>query len=221
MTLIAITSLSLILAAVMSAIAWRTSREERRRSDARVAALAAAIDGGDLELRPRDARPVVVRPLFSPSGSVVSPRRQLAAVAALGVFVVGAAAAFVVVLSGGARPAPAVGPSAIAPVELLALEHDRDGNRLTVRGIVRNPAAAVTIDGLAAVVSVFGPDGGLIASGRAAVAVPALTPGTEAPFVVAVPGADTVDRYRVSFRTDDRVVPHLDRRAPGVMAQAQ
>ena len=36
----------------------------------------------------------------------------------------------------------------------------------------------------------------------------------EATFVVTVPGAGAVDRYRVSFRTDDRIVPHVDRRAP-------
>jgi hypothetical protein len=214
-TLFAITSLSLILAAIMSVVAWRMSREERRRSDARVAALAAAIDGGERELRPAGT-------LLSLSGSAVSQGQRFAAAAALGVFVVGAAAAFAVVLGGGSRhvSAPAVA-SADAPLELLALEHDRDGDRLTVRGIVRNPAASATIDGLAAVVSVFSRDGRLIASGRAAVAVPALTPGTETPFLVSVPVADTVDRYRVSFRTDDRVVPHLDRRAQGVMARVQ
>jgi hypothetical protein len=206
-----------MLAAVMSVVAWRMSREQRRRSDARVAALAAAIDDGGLELRPAAAT------LFSPSGSVVSQGQRFAAVAALGLFVVGAAAALAVVLSGGARQtsAPAAGVPAHAPLELLALEHDRDGDRLTVRGIVRNPAASATIDGLTAVVSAFDRDGGLIASGRAAVAVPALTPGTETPFVITVPGADAVDRYRVSFRTDDHVVPHLDRRAHGVMAQVQ
>ena len=55
--------------------------------------------------------------------------------------------------------APAVArASANAPLELLALEHDRDGDRFIVRGIVRNPTGA-GIDGLAAVVSVFGRDG--------------------------------------------------------------
>ena len=38
--------------------------------------------------------------------------------------------------------------------------------------------------------------------------------GGESPFVVTVPGAADVGRYRVSFRTDDRVVPHIDRRSP-------
>ena len=43
-------------------------------------------------------------------------------------------------------------------------------------------------------------------------AVTALAAGAEAPFVVTLPDADSVDRYRVSFRTDDRIVPHVDRR---------
>jgi hypothetical protein len=59
---------------------------------------------------------------------------------------------------------------------------------------------------------VFSKDGAYIASERAPVAVAALAPGAEAPFVVALPDADSVDRYRVSFRTDDHIVPHVDRR---------
>jgi hypothetical protein len=39
-----------------------------------------------------------------------------------------------------------------------------------------------------------------------------LRPGGETTFVVTVPGAGDVGRYRVSFRTDDRIVPHVDRR---------
>src|SRR5437764_11700450 len=39
-TLILVTLLSLALAAVMTVLAWRLAREERRRSDARVAMLA-------------------------------------------------------------------------------------------------------------------------------------------------------------------------------------
>ena len=146
--------------------------------------------------------------------------------AVVAVFVVGAAAAFAVVAGRGwqrAVPAhpdtPAVAQtSASAPLELLALEHDRDDGRFIVRGIVRNPTG-VTIDGLTAVVSVFGRDGGFITSEGAAVAVSTLGPGTEAPFVVIVSGANDVDRYHLSFRTAAGIMPHLDRRARGVMAQ--
>ena len=146
--------------------------------------------------------------------------------AALGVFVAGAAVAFAVVAGSGPRRfgtirtdgPPAAQASANAPLELLALEHDRDGDRFIVRGIVRNPTE-VAIDGLAAVVSVFGRDGGLITSGRAAVPVSTLEPGAETPFVVTVSWADDVDRYHLSFHTAAGIVPHLDRRARSVMAR--
>ena len=143
---------------------------------------------------------------------------------AAGVFVAGAAAAFVVVTGIDARhPAPCANVTAGAqrpagaPLELVALEHDRDGDRFIVRGIVRNPAAAA-VSGLLAAVSVFGRDGGLIASGQAAVASPRLAAGAQTPFVVIVPDAADVDRYHLSFRTAAGVVPHLDRRAHGVLA---
>jgi hypothetical protein len=222
--LLTIAALSSILAVIMSAVAWRMRRDERRRSDARVTALAAAIEGDGVPTR---AYQVAVRGNFfsSPSDSVESAGRRLAGAAALGVFVVCAAAAFAVVAgragtvipSRSDRPAAAQG-SANAPLELLALEHDRDGDRFIVRGIVRNPTAA-TIDGLDASVSVFDRDGRLISSGRAAVAVRALAPGTDTPFVVAVSDADDVDRYHLSFRTAAGIVPHLDRRVRAVMAR--
>ena len=45
-------------------------------------------------------------------------------------------------------------------------------------------------------------------------AVPVLAPGVESTFVVTVPGASDVGRYRVSFQSNDRVVAHVDRREP-------
>jgi hypothetical protein len=49
---------------------------------------------------------------------------------------------------------------------------------------------------------------------------PQLQPGDESPFSISVPQAGPVARYRVSFRTEDRVVPHADRREPAVAAAA-
>ena len=46
MFLLLVTLLSMLLAAIMSVIAWRIAGDERRRSDARVAALAADIHDG-------------------------------------------------------------------------------------------------------------------------------------------------------------------------------
>jgi hypothetical protein len=137
--------------------------------------------------------------------------------AAVGVFILGAAAAFVVVTSRGPQRAVSRPSNLTAPLELVALEHDRDADSFIVRGIVRNSAAA-TVVGLSAAVSVFGPEGELITTGHAAVAAQELAPGEETPFVVIISNADTVDRYHLSFRTAAGIVPHLDRRAQGVLA---
>jgi len=240
--LLLVTLTSTLLAAIMSLVAWRIAGDERRRSEARVAALAAEIHavervapGGpidDLELRPRrsastdadlftGARTRSTSPeLFT--AAQTRPGSRWPAIVAAGVFVLAAAAALVVVLSGGSggtthasSEAPAVAPPPAArPLELVALGHERDGDRLTVRGIVRNPESGAAVDRLTAVVFLFNRDGGFLSSGRVTVESSGLRPGTESIFVVTVPGASDVDRYRVSFRTDDRIVPHVDRRVP-------
>jgi hypothetical protein len=235
MLLLFVTLTSMLLAAVMSLIAWRIAGDERRRSEARIATLAAAIHGhdtaaprgasDDLELRPRREAPAGAD-LFA----ATQPRSaaRWPAVIAAGVFVVAAAGALVIVLSGGSgvtthasyqAPAVVPPPAVALPLELVALGHERDGDRLIVRGIVRNPTSGAAVDRLTAVVFLFNRDGGFLSSGRVAVETPALRPGTESTFVVSVTGAAAVDKYRVSFRTDDRIVPHVDRRA--VAAQAK
>src|SRR5688572_19244047 len=59
MLLIAITIVSLIVAFVMAAATWRFGREERSRSAARVAALAAAAHNDARPNLTSDVRPVV------------------------------------------------------------------------------------------------------------------------------------------------------------------
>jgi hypothetical protein len=237
-----VTLISLVLAVIMTVIAWRVSQEERRRSRARIAALAADIhdsgtgvglDGSpleaDLPMRSRNA--AITAPfsdMFVPPSSGRTGTR-LATVIMIGLLVFGSAAAVAVVFgrssshdftppradgqsTNGAGHASTPNPPAAVPLELVALGHERDGDRLTVRGIIRNPAAAAEVRGLTAVVFLFKEDGGFAASGRAMIASPALGPGGESAFVVTVPGAADVARYRVSFRTEDRVVPHVDRR---------
>ena len=81
MALIIITVVSLVVAAVMSVVAWRLTRDERRRSEARVSALAADIHG-------EGASPVHVSDSFfaeERSRTPGSPFRALA----IGVLVVG------------------------------------------------------------------------------------------------------------------------------------
>jgi hypothetical protein len=228
--LLLVTVSSILLAAVMGIVAWRIAGEERRRSEARVAALAAEIhgvesgvrrgSGADLELRPRNSVPAGAD-LFAATQPQAGSRWP--AIVAGGVFVVAAAGALVVVLSGGSSgtthasndaPALAAPPAATAPLELVALGHERDGDRLTVRGVVRNPEAGAAVDRLTAVVFLFNREGGFLSSGRVIVETSALRPGAESIFVVTIAGAGDVGRYRVSFRTDDRIVPHVDRRVP-------
>jgi hypothetical protein len=68
------------------------------------------------------------------------------------------------------------------------------------------------VERLAAVVSLFDADGMLVSSGRAPVDFLQLGPGDDTPFVVSVQARPGAVRYRVSFRTDAGVLPHVDRR---------
>ena len=222
-----LTLVSLLVAIVMTAVALRMSAEERRRSSGRVAALAADIHDGDFDLRadaPDSDGTAPVGDLFTVAQPALSGTR-FATVIACGVIVVGTLATAALLLSSGSeaakgtaaesRTTPAGTPNPV-PLELLALGHDRAGDELTVRGVIRNPSSGVAVDHLTAVVFLFNRDGSFLTTGRATVESPALVPGGESRFVVTVPSAADVGRYRVSFRTDDRVVPHVDRREPAL-----
>jgi hypothetical protein len=205
--LLAVTGLSLVAAGVMAAMVWRMSRNERRRSEARVAALSSAIYGDS------DEEPFAGR-LFRAQPAPSAARNSIVAI--LGACVVSAVAGVALVVARSPHREPARTTAAHrtpdAPLELLALEHERDGEQLIVRGIVRNPADAAERDGLSAVVLLLGPDGALISTGRAAVPAGRLAPGATTPFVIRAAGAAGVDRFRLSFRTDARIEPHVDRR---------
>jgi hypothetical protein len=108
--------------------------------------------------------------------------------------------------------AHAVAASDHAPLELISLRHERQGSRLKLSGLVRNPPAGAAIDGLTAVVFLFDAQGGFISSARTGVDFKRLVPGDESPFVIAVDAPPQVARYRVSFRTEAGVVTHVDRR---------
>jgi len=240
--LIVVTILSIAVAAVMSIVAWRFATEARRRSELRVATLASEIHQGidvfrpepagfkpaTLAFQPETAAPPPAVELFTTSQRPAGSGARLATVLAFAVIVAGSVATVGLLLSsrsteGAAgtsvetRPAaaaPGTDGRAAVPLELVALSHERDGNQLTVRGVVRNPASGAAIDGLTAVVFLFGRDGGFVTSGRTTVESSRLGPGNESRFVVTLPAAADVGRYRVSFRTDERIVPHVDRREP-------
>jgi hypothetical protein len=240
---IVIAAISLTVSIVMSGVAWRLAREERRRSRARVAALAS--DLAALDPAARGATPSALDPGAAPAPGLDlfradeqrSSRSRFAAVLTVGGLAVVAALALIVVTSrggqsiSGPRVAPAPRPAARglepraatepAPLELVALGHERDRDGIIVRGVVRNPTAGVERDRLAVVVLLFDRDGGFLASGHAGVDVPGLAPGSHSDFVVTVPHANEAGRYRLSFRIDDRVLPHVDRRDRGPVAQLQ
>jgi hypothetical protein len=229
MALIIITVVSLVIAAAMSVVAWRLARDERRRSEARVSALAADIHGeGPSPVRVSDSFFAEER-----SRTPGSPFRALG----IGVLVVGTAIALVVFASGSPRSSVAAAPTAatpsrpvaapsmvseapgVAPLELVKLGHEREGDRLIVRGVVRYPTGT-DVANLAAIVTVFNSQGDIAASGQGLVAGarPAAA-GVESTFVVTVPGARDVARYRVAFKSNERIIAHLDRRNHGVTAE--
>jgi type II secretory pathway pseudopilin PulG len=232
--LFVVTLVSLVLAVVMSGVAWRVAREERARTTARVAALASDIQTAVAAAGGRRSEPALraVPPatrdavdLFTATPSAASSRSVV--VVGVGLFAFATAAALAVVLTSGSRTAsPAVPRSRAAEstrsidaprqpspasLELTALGQQRDGDRLVVRGVVRNPSSTMTT-ALTAVVFAFDRDGGFITSARAALDTPQLVGGGDSTFTVVVPHAERVVRYRVSFRSDATIVPHLDKR---------
>lgn len=222
MTLLLIVFISMALAAIMSAVAWHSSREEQRRSDTRIAALAAEIHdetfapatvagGGDLFAAPQ--RSAWRYATVVAAGSLICSSVVALAIASSP----GAHGVASTIHTSPANPATLTNLAKLVnpgvPIELMALGHERDGDRLTVRGIVRNPSSGAALNRVTAVVLLFKPDGGFLNSGRAIVESPALGPGGETAFAVTVPGSSGVGRYRVSFRTEGRVVPHIDRRS--------
>jgi hypothetical protein len=264
--LMIVTALSLVLAAVMSAIAWRVSRAERRRAEARIAVLSAEIHeegslasvaaaGGhraevgiraepprrypsaasaaarwpahDLPLRDV-AKAAAPSPELFTGARPESTATRIVATVALGIFVVAALAALAIVFSSAWQPssdaavlrsAAAVAES--APLELVRLSHERQGDQLTVTGVVHNPASGARIDSLDAVVVVYDRDGTIMTSARAPVERTPLSADGQSPFAVTIPDAAAVGRYRVSFRVGDRAIAHVDRRGRGDEADAQ
>lgn len=174
---------------------------------------------------------------FEPSDSGEPPRADLFASAtttpdrdhtmrrllapAIGVVIVGLALTSVYVWNRPVAAQPAAEATA-RPLELVTLRHQRQGNTLVITGLVRNPPDAPAIKGLVALAFAFNKQGTFMTSGRSVLDFPQLKPGEESPFSITIAEADGVGRYRVSFRTDGGVVPHIDRRSapPAAVQQA-
>jgi hypothetical protein len=259
--MLGVTVVSLLLAFVMSAVAWRLSRQERARSAARVAALAAAANETEAAIPERiavgESRPSapwnparvsafapappsrpstqsraesvdVMRPLGSGflDSAVTTPpsrgRQRGLAVAALILFVAALGGGYWTVFGGRTAASTVVAANRTAsPLELVSLRHERRGQRLAVTGLVRNPAAGAEVDKLTAVAFLFDPQGGFITSARANVDFLKLAPGDESPFVINLEAPANVARYRVSFRNEAGLVPHVDRRGQEPIALTQ
>jgi hypothetical protein len=186
----------------------------------------------DLELNPRAPEPPSSRAPESVSGidsMFAEPERRSPWPSRVGV---AAACAAVVALAGfllfsgsrnGGDPKPAEASTvSSAPLELLALGHSADADGLTISGIVQNPRGGTALADVVATASLFGSDGAVVAVGQAPLDFTQLRPGDESPFVVKVPTAAGVARYRVSFRNGKgAVLGHVDRRGVDPVARRQ
>lgn len=204
-----LTVIFLAIAVGLAIVIWRMRQQEHQRSAARVAALAAVIDADPAAGR-SDA--VAVSSMFETTpGAAVQGRPVIK----VGVGLVMAVILIVAAAMGGdtrTEPPPARASTAIAPLELVSMRHTHEGNVLTVQGLVRNPRAGTALTRVTAVVFAFDGSGGFLASGHAPLDFTTLDAGDESPFVVTIPSAAHVARYRVTFRTEAGVIRHVDRR---------
>jgi Na+-transporting methylmalonyl-CoA/oxaloacetate decarboxylase gamma subunit len=208
MVLLVVSIAAVVIALIAAVYAWRVAQNDRERSDARVAALAAAIDGSS-----NDGSPAPMFERAPPAGLQGRPLLKLGAGFVMAVLVI-----VLIAMSSGRHKGSVVeaqaatGTAAGRSLELLSMRHAQTGKNLTVTGLVRNPGAAVNAP-IEAVVFVFARDGGFVASGRAPIEFGTIANGDESPFQVTIPDIKDVGRYRVSFRTTTGIVPHVDRRA--------
>jgi hypothetical protein len=229
-----ITLVSLTLAGGMATVVARVLREERRRSDARVAALSRmAMDDFLPEPEPASApaafplEPSAETPLVASTGmfeeaAPASPwgaRLTIAGVLLSIVLVVFVSTSFRSPAI-GSRPGSRQAEMTTSPLQLLALGHTQNDGSLTVAGRVQNPRDGQPVSSLTATVFLFGQDGSFLTSGRSPLDVPALAAGVESAFAVTIPVHGAVARYRVSFRdASGRPVAHVDRRNAAALAR--
>ena len=229
LVLVSIAGLSLFLAIAMGAILFTVLRDDRRRSDARVAALAVAAADLDLPLAAEDRAseaPTMLRSgdLFAVPAEPSPWVRRIGVAAALAAVI---AVAGYVLLPATAAQSSAQAPLGGAqggpqqpPLELLTLTHTQQPSGLTISGTVYNPRGGAAVAQIFAAVVLFGPEGNFLTSARAPIDFANVAPGQESPFVISVPVTATVARYRVGFRTaDGSVLAHVDRRTDGTAAE--
>jgi hypothetical protein len=213
--LIGVTCVALGLAGALVFYVLRLSRDDRERQEARAAVLAERLSGGTRLVAPTETfdlphheAPVSHATLFADADArPASGSRWLLAAGAM--VVLTALGGIYLFNRAGTTAAASQGP---APIELTALRHQRAGDALEITGVVHNPTRGRAHEDLVAVVFTFDAAGNYLTSGRAGLDFRRLPPGEDSPFSITLPAAAGVARYRVSFRTDAAVVPHLDRR---------
>ena len=109
---------------------------------------------------------------------------------------------------------PRLRAGADLPVELLFLDHRRQGGYLAVSGSLRNPPGGRERSKLSIAATAFDRSGAIVGTGQTPLPAAALPPGDETAFTISLPSADRIDRYRVSFMEDRSRLPHVDRREP-------
>ena len=210
-----VTVLALLMTIGMGLVTWRLVREERRRSAARLAALA-----GELGQHPAPSPEPSTPPTDLFQARAEKPgelTRRLAGVGAAGVVIVA-------IVSVGLMPSTGrqtgIAPEAShLPIELLALTHDHQDGMLEISGTVRNPGNGLAAQQLTVMALVLDDEGDVVATERVPIGRDRLATGAESTFTVLLP-AEVATRYRISFLSEDTPVPHLDRRtrpagAPG------
>jgi len=242
-TLILVLMVAVIVTGVLiSAVAWRYANDARRRDVARAALLrhAATTDNWDDRLDHLEPRGhFESTPPVEPIGEVTAidtmfaaetrppaaPKQSWIAVAAVCIVIALVAATVTArrsdtptateVVTAPAPKTEAPVPSAVVPISLKALTHARErSGDLTVTGTVQNPAGGAALDHLMAVVDAIDGADQVVATVTSGVDAPMLMAGDTTRFVVAIPRADDVARYRVRFRLrDGSAIEHRDARA--------
>ena len=245
-----VTLLALATAVAMGVVTWRLVREERRRSAARLAVLAAELQRRQATSRvPRSAeRPSAVEPAATRSTTAAPvdvtirgpepPRatnepgtqginfvdlfgtpvevpggwsRRLAGIGMAGIVLLVAVSAAIFIFAAGNRENETTATDQV-PVELLALNHEREDGVLAISGTIRNPLDGRVATHMIVLALAFDRDGVMVATQRAPLELETLPPGGESPFAISLP-ATRASRYRISFLIDETTVPHIDRRA--------
>jgi hypothetical protein len=202
-----------VFSGIVAAIAWQMGLKAWRRTTHCEGFSTAdhpwgepVTDGPEGESRAAD---------LSGASQLIRSSSHLPAAIVVGILALAASLVLIAVTSRGGFGVSASRSTEPAALELISLEHEANGTRMTIRGVVRNPTSGAELQHVSAVVVVMDQNGGFLASGRVTIDARTLVPGSESAFLVTVPRGGEAGRYRISFSSDDRVVPHLDRRARG------